>query len=258
MGEQQHQTRVIDRAVGLLRCFSGEQQELSLAELADMTHISRPTAHRLLASLAYHRFVAQDAETKRYRLGLALFELGNLVLAGFRPVEIAKPGLERLVSKTGETAHMAVMDDGMATYVAKVEGSFSMRIASSVGLRLPCHCTGLGKALLAYDSDGFEAFYDSEPFLKRTNHTITDLRRLRAEVELIRQRGFALDDEEFEEGLRCIAAPVFDHTGSAIAAVSVSGPVSRITDEVISEWSQEVMSVAAAISTGLGLRCRNA
>lgn len=254
VGEPRYQIRVIDRALGLLRCFSFEKSELSLVELAEMADLSRPTAHRLLSSLAHYRLVEQDPETKRYRLGLGLLELGNLVLAGLKPVELAKPGLELLVKRTGETAHMAVMDDGMATYVAKVEGSFSMRMGSRVGLRLPCHCTGLGKALLAFDSDDLDAYYDSGPLLRRTSRTITDIERLRAEIELIRQRGFALDDEEFEEHLRCIAAPVFDHTGTAIAAVSVSGPTTRITDEVVLDWSKEVMSVAREISTALGYR----
>jgi DNA-binding IclR family transcriptional regulator len=254
VGEARYQVRVIDRAIALLRCFSIEQSELSLTDLAEMADISRPTAHRLLSSLASYRLVQQDTDTKRYRLGLGVFELGNLVLAGLKPVEVAKPGLEQLVRRTGETAHMAVMDDGMATYVAKVEGSFSMRIASSVGLRLPCHCTGLGKALLAYDPNGLDRFYGKQPFLRRTTHTITDLEQLRDEIGLIMKRGFALDDEEFEDGLRCIAAPVFDHTGTAIAAISVSGPINRISDEIVGEWSKEVMNVAREISSALGHR----
>ena len=129
-----------------------------------------------------------------------------------------------------------------------------MRIASSVGLRLPCHCTGLGKALLAYDPNGLDRFYGKQPFLRRTTHTITDLEQLRDEIGLIMKRGFALDDEEFEDGLRCIAAPVFDHTGTAIAAISVSGPINRISDEIVGEWSKEVMNVAREISSALGHR----
>ena len=238
--------------MGILGSFSPEQQELTLAELADTVDISRPTTFRLLSSLVHYRFVEQDPETKRYRLGLRLFELGNLVASGLRLVEVAKPRLERLVNSTGETANLAVIDDGMAVYIAKIEGSFSMRIASNVGLRVPCHCTGLGKALLAYHPEQVEAFYSSEPFIKRARRTITSLAQLRQEIELIRARGFAVDDEEFEDGVRCIAAPVLDRSEAAVAAVSISGPIHRITDEVVLEWANTVMGVANDISMALG------
>lgn len=250
--EPKYHVRVIDRAASLLQCFSLEQPELGVVELASMVGMSGGTAHRLLASLADHRLVQQDPATKRYRLGLGLFELGNQVLISLQPVEQAKPYLERLVKETGETAHLAVMDGGMALYVAKVECSFSIRIGSMVGQRYPCHCTGLGKVLLAYHADGGDLVAGEQDLSRRTGRTIVDLDHLRRELALTAERGYAIDDQEFEDGLRCVAAPVVDHTGAVIAAVSVSGPIARITDDVLDEFTGEVVSVARDISRALG------
>jgi DNA-binding IclR family transcriptional regulator len=250
--EPKYQVRVIDRAVAILRCLAFERSGLSGTELAAAVGISKGTAHRLLCSLADQRLVQQDPQTKRYRLGLGLFELGNQVLAHLQPVEVAKPYLERLVEETGETANMAVMDGGMALYVAKVECSFSIRIGSMVGLRQPCHCTGLGKVLLAYHADGARLTVGQRGLSRKTGRTIVDVDHLRQELKLVSNRGYAVDDQEFEDGLRCIAAPVCDHTGAVIAAVSVSGPTSRITEEVLDEVARQVVCVARDISSALG------
>jgi DNA-binding IclR family transcriptional regulator len=250
--QPKYQVRAIDRATSLLGCFSSERPELGVVELAEMTDISRGTAHRLLSSLAHHRLVQQDPVTRRYRLGLRLFELGNLVLANLQPVELAKPYLERLVTETGETAHMAIMDEGMAIYVAKVESRFSIRMGSIVGQRHPCHCTGLGKVLLAYDSRGVDAVGGENGLVARTRRTITDRDRLRQELMLTRERGYSVDDEEFEDGLRCIAAPVFDHTGTVVAAISVSGPTARITEDAVAELAGTTVNMAKEISLVLG------
>ena len=250
--ESKYQLRLIDRTVATLHCLASERSGLGSTELAAVVGISKGTAHRLLCSLADHRLVQQDPLTKRYRLGLGLFELGNQVLVHLQPVEVAKPFLERLVEETGETANMAVMDDGMALYVAKVECSFSIRIGSMVGIRQPCHCTGLGKVLLAYHADGTALVVREQELPRKTRRTITDAGRLRQELAVVTERGYALDDEEFEDGLRCIAAPVTDHTGAMIAAVSVSGPTARITDDVLDEYTGRVVSVARDISSALG------
>src|SRR5664280_1298584 len=177
-GEPKYQVRVIDRAVAMLRCLAFEQSGLSGTELATTVGISKGTAHRLLSSLASQRLVRQDPLTKRYCLGLGLFELGNQVLAHMQPVEVAKPYLERLVEETGETANMAVMDGGMALYVAKVECSFSIRIGSMVGLRQPCHCTGLGKVLLAYHVDGDSSQLGAGALGRKTERTIVGVEHL--------------------------------------------------------------------------------
>lgn len=250
--QPKYQVRAIDRAASLLACFSSERPELGVVELAEMADISRGTAHRLLYSLARHRLVQQDPATKRYRLGLGLFSLGNLVLAGLQPVEIAKPYLERLVREAGETAHMAVMDEGMALYVAKVESRFSIRMGSIVGQRHPCHCTGLGKVLLAYDFRGVEAASGENGLVARTRRTITDRDRLRQELILTRERSYAVDDQEFEDGLRCVAAPIFDHTGTVVAAISVSGPTARITEGAVGELAVTTVGMAREISLALG------
>ena len=250
--EARYQVRVIDRVVVMLRRLASERSGLSVTSLADDVGISKATAHRLLASLAEYRLVQQDPSTKQYRLGLGLFEFGNQVLAHLEPVEVAKPFLERLVEETGETANMAVLDAGMALYVAKVECSFSIRIGSMVGLRQPTHCTGLGKVLLAYSSDDVKSAVGEHGLIRKTNRTIVDPDRLREELALIVERGYAIDDEEFEDGLRCVAGPVSDGTGEVVAAVSVSGPTARMTDDVLDELIAMVVRAARDISRALG------
>ena len=252
--EQRYPIRVIDRTVALLRCFTPDEPELTLADLASRAGISRPTAYRLLSCLVYYRFLQQDAETRRYRLGLGLFELGQLVFEGLNLVEVARPSLEQLAKITGETAYLAVMDDGMAMYVAKVEGSFAMRLDTSIGARHPCHCSALGKVLLAGYLDGIEPLYPTASLQTRTRRTISNLETLKSEIDKVRHDGWALDDEEYEDGARCIAAPVFDHTGDIVAAVSVSGPVSRFSDALTVELAAEVRSAGRQISVALGSR----
>ena len=250
--EQRYPIRVIDRAMALLHCFTSEEPELSLADLSARAGVSKPTAHRLLSSLVHYRFLQQDAETRRYRLGLGLLELGQLVLEGLTLVEVARPSLEQLVRVTGETAYLGVLDDGMAMYVAKAEGSFAMRLDTSIGSRHPCHCSALGKVLLAGYPDEIEPLCPTVSLQKRARQTISDLDTLKSEIDKVRHDGWALDDEEYEDGARCVAAPVFDHAGDVVAAVSVSGPVSRFTDALIDELSGELRSAGRQISMALG------
>lgn len=250
--DQRYPIRVIDRAMALLQCFTLDAADLTLADLAARAGISRPTAHRLLSSLVHYRFLEQDPVTRRYRLGLGLLELGQLVLERLRLAEVARPSLEQLVKVTGETSYLGVLDEAMTMYVAKVEGTFAMRLESSIGSRHPSHCTALGKVLLAGYEGGVEELYPDPVLPTMTTRSISDLETLKLEIERVRRTGWAFDDEEYEDGARCIAAPVLDHTGSVVAAVSVSGPVSRFTDAQVDLLSAELLGAGREISAALG------
>jgi len=249
-----YRIQVIDRAVLILDSFGPDTPELSIADLVAMTGLSKPTVHRLLVVLHEHHILERNEETKRYRLGFKLFELGNRVIARLDYGKGAEAYLRRLVDETGETANLAVLDNGFAYYVAKVEGTRPLRMPSRVGTSLPAHATAVGKVLLAHlSSASLDSVLAHRPLAVFGPKTITDRRKLEVELQRIREQGFGVDDEEIDEGLRCVAAPVRDHTGSVVAAISVSGPVSRLADDVIPALATRLVDTAGEVSRSFGL-----
>jgi DNA-binding IclR family transcriptional regulator len=192
-------------------------------------------------------------ETGQYRLGTKLIELAGRALEAMSVARVAKPQLEDLVATTGETAHLMVFDANEGLYVEKVESPRSFRMPSQVGRRIPLHCTGVGKALLAYlPPEDVERVIAERGLPALSPNTITTPRALAKELATIRDRGYAVDAEEIELGLRCIAAPVFDHTGSVAASISIAGPSARVTPSREAELALRVMAAAAEISRQLG------
>lgn len=245
--------QVVDRVADILEAFLWLGPELGVSELARAIGLTKATAHRLLASLRNREFVAQDPATRRYRLGMRMWELGAIARASMDWLAEAKPELEVLAAQIGETAHLAVLDDDQVLYVEKVESVHSLRMPSQVGRRLPAHCTGVGKALIAFlPEDRLSAVIAHRGLPRFTAHTITDPVALNAALETIRANGYATDNEEIEEGLRCIGAPVRDHTGAVIAAISIAGPASRLPEDDTPRLAAQVRSAADAISNRLG------
>ena len=245
--------KVLDRLMDILSQLTTEKPELGVVQIAQATGLSKGTAHRLLAALEDHHLVDKDPNSKRYRLGMRLFELGTLAAWHVGLSLLANQYLNELVQATGETGNIGVFDHGSVLYVAKVEGWHSLRMPSQVGARLDAYCTALGKVLLSHLNEEERTKYlrhSGMPF--RTVKTITDIRRFNAEATTIVQNGFAMDDEEQEIGLRCIAAPIHDHTGRVVAAVSLSGPTTRITLETVPEVAGRVIACAQATSVSLG------
>jgi DNA-binding IclR family transcriptional regulator len=207
---------------------------------------------RLLESLARSGFVMQNTQTSRYRIGVQAVQLGITALGAFDLTSVAPPHLQALVAETGESSFLGVLDDGDVVYLAKAEGSSSIRTTASLGSRRPVHCTALGKSFLAtmppaearelLERKGMPAF---------TRHTITDLPQLWEELARVRLRGYAVDREEIEEGLLCIAAPIRDYTGKAVAAVSMAGPVRRVEPHE-ERYGRRILQTAGEISQALG------
>jgi DNA-binding IclR family transcriptional regulator len=184
---------------------------------------------------------------------MRLFELGSLVLQRMDLWDEALPFLENLVRDSGETGHLAVLDGGEAIYIERVEARRALRVPSAVGRGYPAHATNLGKVLLAYtDPAQLEEWIAERGLVGFTANTITDAAQLRAELTAIRERGYAVDNEEYDEGLRCIGAPVWDHNGRVVAAVGIGGPVTRITPARIEELAELVMAAARGLSRRLG------
>lgn len=245
--------QVVDRVVDILEAFVWLGPQLGVSEISRALDLKKATAHRLLASLRRRGLVAQDPITRRYRLGMKLWELGSRATTQVEWLERAKPLLEELCTETGETCHIAVLADGEALYVEKVESTRSLRMPSQVGRRLPVHCTGVGKALAAFLPEDVLAGIVRRGGLRSfTPRTITDLGSLREALAAIRERGYATDDEEIEAGLTCVAAPIRDHTGHVVAAVSAAGPTPRMRDGSAFQHVQPVVGTAHKISRALG------
>jgi DNA-binding IclR family transcriptional regulator len=243
----------IERAVAILNAFSAETPELGVTELAERLALHKSTVHRFLVNLEAAGLVERNTRSQRYRLGLRIFELGGLVLQQMNLWDEALPFLEGLVRDSGETGHLAVLDSGEAIYIERVEARRALRIPSAVGRGYPAHATNLGKVLLAYlPPEDLREVVRARGLAAYTPHTITDPGRLDAELARIRAQGYAVDNEEYDEGLRCIGAPIQDHTGHVVAALGIGGPVTRVTPARVAELAELVMRAAKGLSRRLG------
>jgi IclR family acetate operon transcriptional repressor len=195
----------------------------------------------------------REPRTQRYRLGLRMFEMGGIVLEQMSLWDEALPYLEGLVTASGETGHLAVLERGEAIYIEKVEARRALRIPSAMGRGYPAHATSLGKVLLSdLGEDDVRTILGAHGMASYTRTTTTDVDRLLAELADIREQGYAVDDEEYDEGLRCVGAPIRDHTGRVVAALGIGGPVTRVTPERVDELARLVIDAADGLSRRLG------
>jgi DNA-binding IclR family transcriptional regulator len=247
--------QVLDRALAALEILAGSANECSLAELCVALKLHKSTVHRLMMVLERHRLVTKNPDTGRYALGLKLFELGSKAIDGVDLRRYGKPYLDRLQREFGETVFFCILDDGQVFYLEKVESQQSVRTACTVGSRAPVHCTAVGKAMLAELSDAEVNEIVRRWGLKSiTANTITTASALKAELRAIRSRGYAIDNEEKEAGLRCVSAAVRGQSGKPLAALSVSGPAFRVTQERVPQIGKVVMQAASELSRELGYR----
>jgi len=241
-----------NRILRVLECYLPTDSDLSLTQIADRVSMSKSSVHRALATLSEHGFVEQDPFSRRYRLGIRLFEIGAAAIHQRGLHGAAHPALVELATATGEACHLAVLSKTEAVYIYKIDGASNFSMTSRVGGRAPVHCTGIGKVLLAWaGTDLFRRVVDGglRPF---TPLTITSPTKLAAELEGVRSRGYALDDGEYEVGLRCVAAPIRDHAGAVIAALGIAGPLSRLNDEYVVGLVPLVQKASETVSRSLG------
>lgn len=250
-----YQVQVLDRALAILDLLSVEGPDLSLGEVSDKLELHKSTVHRLIMVLERHKLIERNSVNGRYRLGLKLFELGTRAVSQLDLRERARPVLERLVLETSETVHLGILDDTEVLYLDKVEPARSVRMSSSVGRRNPAYCTAMGKSILAYLTEAqVEAIVRKQGLKAMTANTITSLLELKAELAGIRERGYAVDNEEIEEGVRCVGCVVRDFSGGPVAAISVSAPAFRISREKAKNLSRPVIAAANTLSAELGYK----
>lgn len=228
---------------------------MGVTEIAQALDVDKSTAFRLLSTLASRGFVVQDQDTRRYRLGLQIVELSRYVLDRIELRSLAKPWVKRLKQLTGESAHLAVLTDGRAVYIDQEESGATLSVNTEIGRQAPIHCTAIGKSLLAYlPPEDLDRLLGRMTLTRYTPRTITTLRELIPHLESIRERGYAVDDEEFDPGVRCVAAAIRDYRSKVIASVGISGPAIRVTLERIPELGASAMETADRISRLIGYR----
>ncbi|CAN5195987.1 IclR family transcriptional regulator [soil metagenome] len=244
----------VRNAARLLKQFSYRERELGVSELARRLGLGKSTAHRLVATLAGEHLLEQNRETGKYRLGLAVYDLGAAASVHFALHEAAVPPMAQLRNATGETVQLAVLDGREVVYVERLDSPHTLRLFLEVGRRNWAHCTGTGKVLLAYlPEDRLDRLLDGWELKARTPYTITDQQLLRKELKEIRHRGWGQNLHESEVGVVSVGAPVRNSMGDIVAAMSVAGPAQRM-DPVMDTIATELIEAVATASRRMGYR----
>jgi IclR family KDG regulon transcriptional repressor len=248
-----YRIQVLDRAAQIMDCFGFDHKQLSVSEIGSRTGLHKSTTHRILMALEYNQLIKQNPETGKYHLGIKLFKLGNQAVLQFDLRDSCRPHLIRLMDKTRETVHFAVLDGNQVLYLDKVEGPYALRMPSRVGRHITTYCTSLGKAMLScLEETDVKRLLQSQPFKVFTPNTFRSLDLLLADLRATRRRGYSIDDEEIEIGLRCVGAPIYDHTMRMVGAISVAAPSARLTTQKLPAFGRMVLEAAEEISKELG------
>lgn len=234
------------RGLKILDSLVAADGSLSITELSQQMGLDKSTVSRLMQTLVQYEYAQPDPGTRRYVLGKKVTRVSWQLLNRVPIRDHARPFLYSLMHETGECAHTAVYSQKQALVIDDVEAPSSLRVVGGIGRLIPLHCTAVGKCLLAFSGVPLPADMPA-----RTRHTITTPDRLLTHLEEIRALGYALDDEENDYGVRCIAAPVYDHTRHAIACIGISGPTVRMIDERLDELAEQVATAAHALSAAL-------
>lgn len=252
MGDERYNIRAVERTMDILNCFSGEREELSLSEISTQIDLPRSSTHRFLVTLENGGFLEVNPLNHYYHLGSKILNLGSLAIGRIRLADKGYSHLVQLSKTTQATAHIVVMNQGEAMYIAKVEDSNSI-IRSYVGKRVPLHSSAVGKVILgAMSEEQFDSIYKDKELQVFTQNTIKNVNVLKACVGEVLQNGYALDNEELEEGLRCVAAPIKNYEGKTIAALSVSSLAPKLSSGRLPEIISQVQKTAFEISRDIG------
>lgn len=247
----------LKKALSVLELFSEQVEMLSMKEIAEKLGTRPGTIFPILSTLKECGYLEKDKGNKKYSLGLTFLGKGTLVLRRLDIRGCAQPHLKELLIRCNENVHLAILDNRKVMYIDRKEAAPSLMIRSYVGKRVPAHCTALGKALLAFlDDQKLEDFLKKEKLERLTDNTITNPEDLKDELEKVRSAGFAIDNEEFQKGGICIAAPIKSYQDKVVAAISMSVPKSRFSDERAKKIIREVKNASLNISRSLGYKSK--
>lgn len=246
----------LDRAFDLLEALCASRSGMLITELSSATGLHKSTVHRLLASMSARGYITKDEYTNQYRATTRLYELASQVVEHLDIVAAARGPMDRLLEQTGETSHLVVREGSEIVYVHKVESTQNaMRMFSRIGMRRPMYCTAVGKAMMArLPLDEVRAIWNRSVIEQYTDYTIVTLDGLLRELQEVRRVGYALDNEENELGVRCIAVAIPDYTGNICAALSTSAPVTRMDDARIEALAPLMMHTRDEIARAMGYR----
>jgi DNA-binding IclR family transcriptional regulator len=254
MGKEYNINSII-RAIDILELYNHHDKELGISEIARQLNLYKSMVHRIVSTLEFKGILEKKPDTGKYRLGLKLYKLGILARDDNELISISIPHLKELTEDTGETSNLVVMDGSMSMYLAQQESNRMVRMFTRVGARVFPHCNGAGKVLLAHmDDEELDAIIQTNGLHGYTRNTLTSKEKLLEELTLVRERGYAVDNQEREEGVMCLASPVRDYSGKVIAAVSISGPVDRFGKDRMEKLISMVKEHALKISEELGYK----
>ena len=246
--------QAVSHALDLLEQFHDDVDELGVTELSKRLKLHKNNVFRLLATLESRGYIEQNKATENYRLGLKALELGQTFIKQMGLLRQAKPILESMVAQCNETCYVAIFKEGHVVYLDMVETDMTVRVVSRVGSRLPAYCTAAGKVYLAYMSeDEINEILPGDKFPAHTATTITTRKALKEELEKVAKQGYAIDNEELDLGVHCVAAPIRDYTRRIVGSISISGPNMRLGEErIVKEMVPLVLSASEELSSRLG------
>jgi len=256
--DRENMVKSVSRALDIITLVSLKKGGLGVTEIANQIDINKSSVYRILSTLVQYGYIEQDNETGKYKLGYKFLDISSKLLESIDLRAEARVYLQELENETNEVIHLVVYDQGEVVYIEKLDGNETLRMHSKVGKRAPMHCTSVGKAILAHlPSSIVLDILDRKGLPMHTDKTITNKEDFLSELITVRQKGFALDLEENEYGITCIAVPIFDHMSHVIAAISISGPTIRMTEERLNELQSRLQHIGKQISERLGFDNKN-
>lgn len=245
----------VDRTLCILELLSDYEEGLGITEIGEKLELHKSTVHRLLNTLIYKEYVKQNKNTSRYEITLKLFELGNKKLEKMDLVTIAKPYLKELMEKTNEVTHLVVREGTDIIYMAKMEPFKSISVYTRLGMSKPMYCTAMGKAMLSHmEDDEIQEIWNASYVQKLTDNTVVDFNKLKEKLIEAKEKGYAIDDQEVEIGIKCLGTVIRDYTGNVCGAISISSSILTLTEEKNVYFSKLILEYADKISKELGYR----
>ena len=245
----------VDRTLTILEGLSDYSDGLGITEISERVNLHKSTVYRLLSTLIYKGYVVQDEESSKYKITFKLFELGCKKVDKLDLLKCSKPYTKMLMENVNEVVHLTIREDNEIVYIDKVEANNTISMKSRIGNRAPMYCTATGKAMLAFlPEEEVLKIWKSSKIIRLTENTITDFILYKKELQEIKKIGYAIDDEENEMGVKCVGAPILNIKGDVAGAISVSGPIHRITEDKMDFISKEVIKYANMISEEIGYK----
>lgn len=245
----------VGRALDIIQLVSQSRNGMGVTELANQMDINKSSVYRILSTLSQYGYIEKDEKNDKYKLGYTFLDIGSRLLESLDLRKEARPYLLELEQETNEVIHLVVYDQGEVVYIEKLEGNELMRMHSQVGKRAPMHCTSVGKAILAHLSvEQVDQILEEKGMPQHTSYTLVDKESLFKDLEKIRTCGYALDLEENEYGITCVAVPIFDYNGDICAAVSISGSTMRMTKERMDSLYPRMIQIGQQISSRMGFK----